>query len=59
MRLIGMLIALAVLVLFVALNFAEVRVDLLIVEAQMPLAFALILAALMGFVAGYFAPRVR
>lgn len=56
-RLFGMLLALLVLALFIALNFSEVRVDFLIATAEVRLAFALIFAAFMGFIAGYFAPR--
>ena len=56
-RLVGMLLAVLVLVLFIALNFSEVRVDVLIATTDVRLAFALLFAALMGFIAGYFAPR--
>lgn len=56
-RLAGALVALTLLVVFVALNFAEVEVEMLIVQVTLPLAFALIFTGLLGFVVGYFAPK--
>jgi uncharacterized integral membrane protein len=59
LKLIAMAIALGVLILFIALNFDEVEVNLLVAQMDMRLAFALILSGLLGFIAGYFAPRRR
>lgn len=56
-KLAGMGLALLILVLFVAFNFDEVEIDLLVAKTNIRLAFALIFTALMGFVIGYFAPR--
>ena len=58
-RLGATLIALALLVIFVALNFAEVQVELLIAQVNLPLAFALIFAGSLGFIVGYFVPKGR
>jgi uncharacterized integral membrane protein len=58
-KLIASLLALALLVIFVALNFEKVDVDFLVATQNIQLAFALIFAALLGFVAGYFTPRWR
>jgi uncharacterized integral membrane protein len=58
-RLVAAACAILLLVIFVALNFEDVTVDLLIVEADMKLAFALILSALLGLVAGLLAPHRR
>ena len=55
----GVVIAAVVLVAFIALNFADVEVDLVIAQANTKLAFALIFTGLLGFVIGYFAPRWR
>jgi uncharacterized integral membrane protein len=57
LKLIGTAIALLVLMLFVALNFGEVQVNLLVGKQNIQLAFALIFSALLGFLLGYFAPR--
>ncbi len=57
MKLIGIAIALLVLVLFVALNFGKVQINLLVGKQDIQLAFALIFAAAVGFVLGYLAPR--
>jgi uncharacterized integral membrane protein len=56
-RLAGTVLALLVLVVFIALNFSAVEVDLMIAETKIRLAFALLFAALMGFVVGYFIPK--
>jgi uncharacterized integral membrane protein len=52
-------VALVLLVLFFALNFEKVEVDLLVVQPELPLAFALVLAALLGLVLGVLRPRGR
>jgi uncharacterized integral membrane protein len=48
-----------VLLAFIALNFDKVEVDLILGSLHIQLAFALILAALLGFVIGYFFPKRR
>ena len=58
-KLVASVLALALLVIFIALNFEKVDVDLLVGTQNIQLAFALILAALLGFIVGYFAPRMR
>ena len=50
---------LVLLLIFVAMNFQEVTVDFLFAETKLPLFFALIVAGLLGVVAGLLAPRVR
>ena len=59
LKLAGSVLALVLLVIFIALNFEKVDVDLLIGTQNIQLAFALIVAAVLGFIAGYFAPRRR
>jgi uncharacterized integral membrane protein len=56
-RLAGSVLALLLLVIFIVLNLEKVDVDLLVGTQNVQLAFALIIAALLGFVIGYFAPR--
>ena len=51
--------ALVLLVLFFALNFDRVEINLLVVKPELPLAFALVLAALLGLVVGLLRPRGR
>ena len=57
LKLAGSVLALVLLVIFIVLNFEKVDVDLLIGTQNIQLAFALIVAAVLGFIAGYFAPR--
>jgi uncharacterized integral membrane protein len=57
LRLVGAAIALAILILFIAFNFDEVTVDLLVTSASVRLGFALIFTALLGFLAGYIMPK--
>lgn len=54
----GLLIAIAILVLFMALNSQEVEVDLILGTATMPLIFALLIAAVLGALVGWAAPRL-
>ena len=58
-KLVASALALGILLIFIALNFEKVDVDLVIGTQNIQLAFALIFAAVLGFIAGYFAPRVR
>ena len=51
--------AIVLLVLFFALNFDKVEINLLVVKPELPLAFALVLAALLGLVVGLLRPRGR
>jgi uncharacterized integral membrane protein len=55
----GLWIAAAVLLLFMALNSQQVEVNLIFGSAQMPLIFALLVAALLGALVGWAAPRLR
>jgi uncharacterized integral membrane protein len=54
----GLWIALAILLLFMALNSQEVEVDLILGSATMPLIFALLIAAVLGALVGWAAPRL-
>lgn len=47
----------SLLVLFIALNFQNVEVNLLVTKQDIRLALALILAALLGLLAGLLTPR--
>jgi uncharacterized integral membrane protein len=52
-------IALVLLVLFIVQNFDDVRVKFLFFDANTQLAFALLIAGLLGFIAGLALPRLR
>jgi uncharacterized integral membrane protein len=52
-------IAIVVLLLFMALNSQQVNVNLIVGSAQMPLIFALLIAAALGALVGWAAPRLR
>ena len=52
-------VAVALLVLFVALNSHQVKVNFIVGSAQTPLIFALLIAAALGAVIGYVGPLVR
>jgi uncharacterized integral membrane protein len=58
-RLAVTVVVLVVLAIFILRNFEKVNVDLVVGSQNIQLAFALILAALLGFVAGFFVPRGR
>lgn len=58
-RLVAGAVFLALLVLFVAENFSTVEVRLLVVKTETRLAWALLLAGSLGFVAGVIVPRIR
>lgn len=58
-KLASVFVALVLLVLFIALNFGDTEVELVITQVKTKLAFALIFAGLLGFVIGYFAPKRR
>lgn len=51
--------AIALLILFVGVNFQSVHLDFVVAETEMRLAFALILAALLGFLLGFIASNFR
>lgn len=51
--------ALILLVLFIAENFLTVEVRLILGRVETRLAWALIIAAVLGFLTGYFWPRGR
>ena len=51
-------VAAVLLVLFVALNSSEVKVNFIVGSAQTPLIFALLIAAVLGAVIGYVGPLV-
>ncbi len=42
-----------------ALNSQQVKVDLIVGSAQMPLIFALLISAVLGALVGWAAPRLR
>lgn len=48
-----------VLLLFMALNLQKVEVNFIFGSAQMPLIFALLIAAALGALVGWAAPRLR
>lgn len=52
-------VVVAILVLFVALNSQEVKVKFIVGSAQMPLVFALLVAAALGALVGWALPRLR
>ena len=49
----------AVLLLFMALNFQKVEVNFIFGSAEMPLIIALMIAAALGALVGWAAPRLR
>jgi uncharacterized integral membrane protein len=55
----GLWVVLAILVLFIALNSQQVKVNLIVGTAEMPLIFALLIAAALGALVGWAAPRLR
>jgi len=55
----ALLVAGAVLVLFMGLNSQEVEVNFIFGSARMPLIFALLIAAALGALVGWAAPRLR
>jgi uncharacterized integral membrane protein len=48
-----------VLLLFIVLNDEKVEVDLVVAMAELRLAWALLIAAGLGFAVGYIVPRLR
>jgi uncharacterized integral membrane protein len=58
-KLAGSALALLLLAVFIGVNFEEVKIDLLLGTQTTRLAFALIFAGLLGFLAGYFVPKGR
>ncbi len=58
-KVVGIGVALVVLVLFIALNFDEVEINMLLFTQTIRLGFGLIFTALLGFLVGYFVPRRR
>jgi uncharacterized integral membrane protein len=52
-------VAVALLILFVALNSRQVKVNFIVGSAQTPLIFALLIAAALGALIGYVGPLVR
>ncbi len=55
----GILVAVVLAVVFIALNSQEVQIDFLIGEANAPLVFALLISTLLGLVIGYLTARMR
>lgn len=51
--------AIVLLVIFVAQNSQEVKVDFLFVETTTPLIFALLIAGALGALIGWLGPRLR
>lgn len=58
-RLVAWALVLALLVAFIAQNFESVEVRVLLFEAEMRLAYALLFAAALGFGVGLLFPRIR
>ena len=58
-RLVTFALVLVLLVAFIAQNFETVEVRVLLFEAEMRLAYALLLAAALGFGVGLLFPRLR
>jgi uncharacterized integral membrane protein len=55
----GLIAVAVVLLLFMALNSQTVKVNLIVGSAEMPLIFALLIAALLGAIVGWVVPKVR
>jgi uncharacterized integral membrane protein len=55
----GLIAVGVVLLLFMALNSQKVEVNLIVGSAEMPLIFALLIAALLGAIVGWVVPKVR
>ena len=55
----GLITVGVVLLLFMALNSQTVKVNLIFGSAEMPLIFALLIAALLGAIVGWVVPKVR
>lgn len=55
----GLMAAAAILVLFMALNSQTVKVNLIFGSAEMPLIFALLIAALLGALVGWVVAKLR
>jgi uncharacterized integral membrane protein len=51
--------AAVVLLIFMALNSQTVKVNLIFGSAEMPLIFALLIAAVLGAIVGWVVPKVR
>ncbi len=58
-QLVASAVVLALLVLFVAENFAVVEVRLIVWRMETRLAWALLVAGALGFAAGWLLPRLR
>lgn len=58
-RLIVWALVVAILALFIAENFNIVEVRLIVIRVEIRLAWALLLASGLGFVAGLLVPRLR
>lgn len=54
-----LIVAAVLLILFFALNFQTVEVSLIVAKVDMPLIFALAIAALLGALVGWALPRLR
>ena len=52
-------VAVMLVVIFIAQNAQEVKVDFLFIHTTTPLIFALVISTLLGMVIGYFVPIVR
>lgn len=55
----GILVAVVLAVIFIALNSQEVTIDFLVGESKAPLVFALVISTLLGIVIGYLGARLR
>jgi uncharacterized integral membrane protein len=59
LRLLAAVVLIVLTAIFILLNDQEVKVDFLFATVTAPLIFALLLAALLGFVIGLVVPRLR
>ena len=58
-RTVVLVIAVVLVIVFIAVNSTTVTVDFVFFDASMPLVFALLIAAVLGLVIGLILPRLR
>jgi uncharacterized integral membrane protein len=55
----ALVVALVLVIIFIAVNAQKVTVDFVFFDTSMALAFALLIATVLGFIIGYVVARVR
>jgi uncharacterized integral membrane protein len=55
----ALVVALVLVLIFIAVNAQKVTVDFVFFDASMPLIFALLIAAVLGLIIGYVIARMR